>query len=359
MNPCRSLPGEAYTDDAFLRRETDRLISRTWMPAGFAHDLPEPGDMTPVVVAGQTLLLVRQTTGEISVFHNICRHRGTMLVDGPRRGQNGIVCPYHAWAYDINGGLRATPHFSGYQRHELKNLEVSTLSLHRVRSAQWHDWVFVNLDGEAPDFDEHIAVMKKHLAEYDLGLMRHCETVWADVPVNWKLVQENYLEALHLPTVHTTYAEWSPFQKYKSFLDGNFMGHRLDTAELERPESEPMPRFPGATRYQHTFLFPVMKLSVGPDSLVTMIESWQDHTCCRQRIDFYYVGEEGLSERYEEQRRWYREDTIRTNDEDIGILETVHKGMRSKAYRGAVFSPHWETLVVEFHSRVLDAVGEC
>ena len=73
--PKRGLPASAYTDDQFWQLECQTVLSKTWVCAGFAHELAKPGDVTPITVAGKPLLLVRNQKGEIAAFHNVCRHR--------------------------------------------------------------------------------------------------------------------------------------------------------------------------------------------------------------------------------------------------------------------------------------------
>ena len=125
---------------------------KNWVCIGFVHDLNATGDVVPITVAGRPLLMVRNAQGEIGVFHNICRHRCLTLVDEPKNVGKLIRCPYHAWAYDLDGQLRAAPHFGGINQHETKGFDRKENGLVPVRSHVWRDWIFVNLDGEAAPF---------------------------------------------------------------------------------------------------------------------------------------------------------------------------------------------------------------
>ena len=112
------LPARAYTDTAFLELENQTLFQRTWVFCGFAHELPRSGDLQPVEIAGQPVLLVRDSDDRTRAFHNVCRHRCLKLVEQQCNTGKLIRCPYHAWAYDLDGNLKASPHFGGTDTHD-------------------------------------------------------------------------------------------------------------------------------------------------------------------------------------------------------------------------------------------------
>lgn len=126
----------------------------------------------PVTVADLPLLLVRSGPGEVRVFHNVCLHRGCPLIREPVRRQKRLTYLYHGWAYDLGGRLRARPYFLEGGRHDIVDRK-SGLGLEPVRSAQWSDLVFVNLDGKATPFEEYARPMLSRVADYDLSMLRH------------------------------------------------------------------------------------------------------------------------------------------------------------------------------------------
>ena len=202
---ARGLPAAAYTSEAFFALENERIFSRSWVFAGFAHELSRPGDAVPVAVAGRPVLLVRDTAGEVRAFHNVCRHRCLKLVDEPGNVGRAIRCPYHSWTYGLDGALRAAPYFGGREpRAAPAGFDRSQHGLVPVRSAVWHDWVFVNLDGSAPPFEEFIAPLRSRLDGLDLPRMQHLATIdLGEVAANWKLLMENFIEPYHVQFVHS------------------------------------------------------------------------------------------------------------------------------------------------------------
>ena len=149
------LPRAAYTDKDFQALEYRRWLDRTWLFVARAHDIPNPGDVSPVL--GHPFFLVRGEDGEIRAFQNACRHRGHRLVEGPCNKKPAIICPYHAWAYGLDGRLLTTPHFGGHGRQQVAGFEREKYGLKPVRCARWHDWLFLNLDGEAPPIETFVA----------------------------------------------------------------------------------------------------------------------------------------------------------------------------------------------------------
>ena len=120
IETANGLPNACYVDDAMFTHERDTLFRDSWAAIGFGKDIPRPGMVKPVDFLSTPLLMVRNAEGKINVFENVCRHRGMILVDEPRRLRGPITCPYHAWAYDLDGQLRRTPHVggSGIDSHE-------------------------------------------------------------------------------------------------------------------------------------------------------------------------------------------------------------------------------------------------
>ena len=156
---ARGLPGKAYGAD-FYALEQRELFPKIWCAAGVASDLPARGDMLPVEIAGWPVLLLRDHAGELKAFHNVCRHRAMRLVIEPCN-QNAIVCPWHAWRYDLNGALQRTPRVGGDTIHTQSGLNIGDLGLMPVALACWNDMIFVNLDANAEAFETHIKAARR------------------------------------------------------------------------------------------------------------------------------------------------------------------------------------------------------
>lgn len=354
------LPAYAYTSEDFAREEARHLFARTWTCAGYAHEVPNPGDVLPRTIAGAPVLFVRTRAGTIECFHNICTHRGSVLVPEAAGGQQTLRCRYHGWTFDLEGNLRVTPHWGGHNRPSSDHLDKSCLGLKRVPMAQWHDWLFVNIDGNAEPFETYAAPFLAHFDGYDLAEARWCRTMPYEIAGNWKLVAENYLETLHLNFVHTLLAEVAPFEEHAVVADGPCLGTIIDVGLPESWSEDSLPRWPGIGADNRTAknmaLFPNFKLVIGPDHCCSMVEFPDGAAVSHQRWDFYFAGDTAMSDRHKAAREAIIHFYDVTNVEDFDAVEGVHRGHTSPAMTGARFNGIWEGAVHHFQKLVADAM---
>ena len=159
---ANGLPSLAYTDSEFWQMECETVLANNWTFVGFAHELKKCGDVLPISVAEKPILLVKNTNGNIVAFHNVCKHRCLKLVDQPKNVGKLISCPYHAWAFDLDGKLRASPFFGGTDKDQQPpDFNADDHCLEPVRIKVWHDWIFVNLNNNALPFEEYAAPLIK------------------------------------------------------------------------------------------------------------------------------------------------------------------------------------------------------
>lgn len=358
---ARGLPAFAYTSEAFAQQEYERLFGATWMCAGYAHELPNPGDILPRTVAGAPLLFAHTRSGEIRCFHNVCSHRGAMLVPEQASGVQMMRCRYHGWTFDLDGNLRVTPHWGGHNQPS-GELDKSCAGLTPVAMARWHDWLFVNIDGKAGPFEDYAAPFLKHFEDYGLDEAVWCRTLPYEIASNWKLVVENYLETLHLNFIHTLLAEVAPFEQHAVIAEGNCLGTIIDVGLPENwaPDAG-LPRWKGVSPDNRTAknmaLFPNFKLVIGPDHCASMVELPDGAGTSHQRWDFYFAGEGATSQRYHNARETIIDFYDKTNVEDFGAVEAVFRGHHSPAMTGARFNGIWEGAVHHFQKLVAERMA--
>ena len=356
------LPGDWYCSESWAQAESKRVFARTWLCVGFAHELAKPGTVIPIDIAGYALLLTSNTDGDIRAFHNICAHRGFRLVNEPHVAKSVIKCPYHAWAFDMDGELRATPHWGGYRDHQLEGFDPKCHGLYGIRCERWHQWIFVNIDGQAAPLTEYMAPFAEHFVEYDLAGLRHTETAPFEIHGNWKLVEENFLEVVHLPPIHKRLSEYAPFQNHDIVFDEHCIGTVIETGLPAAWSEDPLPRFPGiapdAQNAKNIALFPNFKLVIGPDHCASMVETPKSVSFTQQRWDFFFYGEGGDDPRFEQARRAIIDFYIETNEEDLDAVRGLHEGRSSPGYRGGVFSKVWEPGVHHFQKLVAEYMDQ-
>jgi len=355
---ARGLPSYAYTCEEFARQENTRLFATTWMCAGYAHEIPNPGDVLPRTIAGAPIFFARGRDGEIRCFHNVCSHRGSIVVGEAAAGQQTLRCRYHGWVYDLDGNLRVTPHWGGHNQPQSSDIDKACLGLKTVPLYRWHDWLFVNLDGNAGPFEDYAAPFLAHFADYGLDDAVWCRTMPYEISGNWKLVAENYLETIHLNFIHTLLAEVAPFEQHAVVAEGNCLGTIIDVG-LPQSWSDgagDLPRWKGIAADNRTAknmaLFPNFKLVIGPDHCCSMVEFPDGAAKSHQRWDFYFAGEGATAERYRKAREAIIGFFDVTNVEDFQAVEGVQQGHHSPAWQGARFSGVWEGAVHHFQKLV-------
>ena len=258
------LPNMAFTSPDFLEAERRLLFSRTWVFAGFASDLPEPGDAVPVNPFGVPMILARDRDGGIRCFQNVCRHRGVQLLGEACRGLSHLTCPYHGWSYRLDGTNVNRPHYAGPDQHQ----GDEKLTLFPVRWQQSWDLIFVNLNGNAPPFAEHIKPFTDRLAGYDLDALKPMGVLPWEFDANWKLVQENYIEPYHVSSVHPRLGDWTPLAAHKFGFDGACCHNSATFDQADDGRGGGLPLIPGLTEEQkhlgvYLHLFPNVDVGSG------------------------------------------------------------------------------------------------
>ena len=226
----RMLPREAYVDPAVFEWE-QRNIFTGWHCVGHAADLDGAGAQRAVGSGANGILLVRGDDGIARAFANVCRHRGhELLACGASVKRRGVVCPYHAWSYKLNGELRNAP---GFDR--LDSFDAADFGLAELRLVDWHGWLFVDPSGEDGDFADHVAGSEEIVSPYrpeDLTVVsRHSD----ELATNWKVIVENYQECYHCPSIHPELSRISPPTSGENIeMPGDWMGgwmSMIDEAE--------------------------------------------------------------------------------------------------------------------------------
>ena len=349
--PLRGLPSEAYTQDDFWHAERHTVFAKNWVCIGFVHDLRNVGDAVPVTIAGHPLVAVMNRTGKIRVFHNVCRHRCLALVDQPKNVGKLIRCPYHAWAYDLDGRLCAAPHFGGADSQEPGGLDLTENGLVPVRTRIWHDWIFVNIDGAAEPFDDYAASMIARLGGIEWDRVECIGKLdFGEIACNWKFIMENFIEPYHVQFVHSSTTD-QPLQDHYTIVDGNCLGSAVDLEE----ESQDADSLAVSSRY--LTLYPNFILGrYFPDQMGVYLNIPTGPGTVLQKRALYVTEGQTLPDGKiaELKKLWWD-----VHKEDHEMTERLHLGRSSIiAKDGGVLSPAWEDSVRAFQEKIAhDVVG--
>lgn len=193
-----SLPGWVYRDPEFFAAEAARVLRAAWQVVCHVSDVPAPGDWHSLDYLGESIIVVRGDDHEVRAFANVCRHRGSRLLDGASGCARRLVCPYHAWTYALDGRLVGLP-----GRREYPGLQLADHGLVPVELELWQGFVFVRLEAGGPSV---AAMMAPYLAEilpYRFSDLRALGRVTLRPrAVNWKNIADNYSDGLHIPVAH-------------------------------------------------------------------------------------------------------------------------------------------------------------
>jgi choline monooxygenase len=353
----QGLPGRYFTDEAFHQLERQKIFENSWMCIGLSADAPAKGDLVPLTVFDYPLLIVRDGA-MLRVFHNICSHRGSTLAATPAHGRLRIVCPYHSWTYKLDGDLVATPHVGGADQHICAKFNEKQLGLRSIRTAEWAGHIFVNISGAAPAFAEWIRPVAERFGSIDWSALRR-DSAFArnlEVAANWKLIVENFVESYHLPWVHKALNAVNPMTLHYQILGGHsYLGQGGTDYRPERIAGAVLPRNSGMadpSRYEALAVFPNLIFSALADMAFSIIVLPESAQRTRERIEFFFFGDEALSEKFAAARRKAAEFVTDVNAEDIGIVESVQRGRRSPAFTGGQFAQAQEATSLQFQKIV-------
>ncbi|MGV6803753.1 MAG: aromatic ring-hydroxylating oxygenase subunit alpha [Ruegeria sp.] len=351
------LPNAHYTDPALHTEEAQALLLDGWAGLAVAADVPEPGDAVPLEFMGIPLLLLRDRSGDVRVFQNICRHRGMILVEEPRKIEGAIRCPYHSWCYSTDGRLVATPHVGGPGQNAHDAVNRSELGLIEVRSHIWREVVWINVSGTAPAFEDANAKLIERWAEFDQPLYHggSDSKFRLDVNCNWKLAVENYCESYHLPWVHPGLNSYSRLEDHYNIQEpGLFSGQgTLVYRQLTGKDGTVFPDFNDLnakwdTAAEYIAAFPNVLLGVHRDHAFAIILRPEAQNKTSEHIHLFYA----VPNTDAELRRRNSEQWKVVFEEDVFVVEGMQRGRAAPGFDGGHFSPAMDGPTHLFHDWV-------
>lgn len=347
------LPNEAYNSQEFAEFERDEVLAKTWFCIANKAELEHDGWVHPVDLAGLPLLVVRDRKGAIRVFHNVCSHRGLKLVEEPRLTNGIITCPYHGWCYRSEGNLTATPHIKGDGVHQDDNFDKSKHGLTPVRSHIFMGLIYVNISGDAPDFEEFIKPVNDFWSDVNFDDFTHGgpNSNWTiTLAGNWKLAQENHVDGYHLPFVHPKLNSYSPLGiHYPLVIEGSSSGqgstgqqHSVEIGGDAMPNDPKLGQDWQNGKAEFLSIFPNVMIGVQADHIWTvyLLPNASDETV--ERMDLNYLGAGATDPKFEEMRLNNRDRMLEIFEEDRDMVEGMQRGRRSPSFDGGALAPEMD-----------------
>ena len=354
-DPARSLTlkADAYTDPNWFAFEQNAVFARTWQWVCHVEKLRAPGSYVTVEIAGRPIAVVRDREGVLRVFYNVCKHRAHHLLSGEGETTR-ILCPYHAWVYDLTGQLRRAP-----ETENLKDFDPKAICLDAVQVEEFCGFIYVNLDPAAEPLATQSGDLAAEILHWapDVSELTFGHRLTYDIKSNWKNVVDNFLECYHCPSAHKDFCTLVDMDTYKVTTHGIYSSHMADAGKGNNAAYD----VSNATVRTHAvwWLWPTTCLMryPGRSSMIVLniIPVGPDRTM--ETYDFYLETPEPDEMELEAIR--YLDEVLQV--EDIGLVESVQKGMSTPAFtQGRVVhdpdgSGKSEHAVHHFHGLVLDA----
>ena len=333
---ARPLAGPPYRDPRIFAAEVETLFLKMWVCVGHQSHLGSSGDYLMRELGDESVIVTRGADGSIRAFYNVCRHRGTRLLDdGAGTGLDCIRCPYHSWAYGLDGSLIVAPLMD-----EVDGFDKADYGLTPVRCETWNGFLFVNFDPDAAALAECLADFPD-FSRFSMDRMGLGATHEYEVAANWKLVCENYGECYHCPTNHP---QLNPVSHYRSGGD-SFEGEYFCGGPMRLNDGCATMTMSGQTNrepieglepddlrlVQYFNIYPSFLLSIHPDYVLT-------HTIWPLASDRSIIRCEWLfAPEAMDRGDFDPSDAVDfwhlTNEQDWAICERAQKGVRSRAYR--------------------------
>ena len=366
LNIAKGLPNAHYIDSDVFNEEKRSVLYANWSGIGFGKDIPAVGDAKPIDFLGMPVLLVRDLDGSIRVFQNTCRHRGMILVKEATKIRGAIRCPYHSWCYGLNGALRATPHVGGPGHNTHEDIDMNTLGLFSIRAHVWRDVIFVNIDGNAPEFEEVHADLIQRWSEFEQPIHHGGEhsSFNLEVNANWKLAVENYCESYHLPWVHPGLNSYSRLEDhYHIEACEKYSGQgTLVYRQLKDESGAVLPDFANLSSKwdegaEYIAVYPNVLMGIQRDHAFAIVLESLDTGKTIEHVELYYSASfkdtPELDSLCDTNARLWK--TV--FEEDIFVVEGMQKGRHGDFFDGGRFSPAMDGPTHNFHHWVATQIN--
>lgn len=338
-----SLPIECYNSEEWFDFELRAIWDREWLCLGHHSSIPNAGDYLSLDLNGDRFLVVRGVDGEIRAMSGVCQHRGHLL--GETSGNvKRFTCPYHGWAYDLEGTLVGAPDM------EVKELRKNHC-LPLLNMESWNGFIFVNLDGRAPPLAPRLKGFTEVLQNYRIGELQALPPEdFADNPWNWKWMQENGLEPYHTPVAHygthdvapahqSAFPDWSDDDDGAVYYTTRFIhidGHFTKSQKCIFPI---LPKLDETDRWRVVFgvVPPNLLIATLPDSAFFFLTLPSGANKIDLRVSYLFPQSTLDLPDFEQTYERLVKDINAINMEDITANISVHQGRQSRfANRGRV-----------------------
>jgi choline monooxygenase len=318
-----TIPAAWYLDERIEELEREQVFGGNWIAVGRADQVQQAGQFFTVELAGEPLVVVRGTDGDIRAFYNVCRHHAAAVANVACGVVPYLRCPYHGWTYGLDGSLKGTPEFAG-----VCDFDRTKNGLVPARVETWEQVVFVALSEKIPSLSDFLGDLPVRIAPLSLDNIYFFERKTYTLGCNWKVYVDNYLDGgYHVPHLHKGL---NSVLDYKEYTIENSARFSLQTSPMVRSdEHASFAATRAGDRAYYYWLYPNFMMNIYEGVMDTNLVLPISPNKCLVQFDFYFAD-------ISEERRGYNAESIavsdRVQDEDVSICESVQRGLRSRAY---------------------------
>jgi choline monooxygenase len=348
-----TLPAAWYSDPAIQRLELDRIFGRTWQVAGRTELVAEPGSYFASYAGHIPVVVVREHSGRLNAFVNVCRHRGHLVVEGCGQRQR-LQCPYHAWTYRLDGSLYRAP-----RSEREPGFDAAGLSLVPLKVDTWGPVVFVNPDLDAAPLADTLGELSGLIAGsgLELNALRFRERSEWGLAANWKIGLENYLECYHCPVAHPGFSKLIDVDPDSYVLEARELvfsqfGPTREISPNGRTKPPYVPEGP-VRQAQYHFVWPNLTINIDPGPANLSVDVWRPAGPGRT-VGFteWFFGEDVSAEAAQE----IIDFSNQVGSEDDALVESVQRGLGSEALPHGRLLLSSEHLIQRFQRLVFDSL---
>jgi choline monooxygenase len=359
---AQTLASRFYTDPSILDVERERIFRRTWQLAGtLSHDcgevngvkrtIADPESFFTTDIGGEPIVVVRDKQGTLRAFSNVCRHRAGPIAQGSGC-KNVLRCGYHGWTYTLDGRLIGTPDVEG-----VEFFDRSTMGMVPLRLETWEQFIFVNFDLNAEPLSAYLGDIPEQARGFKFDGLECVERRDYIINCNWKVYVDNYLEGYHIPIAHPGLMREIDYAQYRT---DTFRYHSQQFAPIRAMKpAEAGERFyaPGTGLQEalYFWIFPNLMLNIYPDNVSTNLIVPLSHEKTLTIFEWFF--HDAKSAKAQERMKKAVDFSDEVQQEDIGLCESVQRGLRSSTYDRGRYSVKRENGVHHFHTLLGEFLG--
>lgn len=326
-----TLPARFYHDADIWEAEKTAIFAKTWNYAGHVSQVAEPGQFLTVRIHEQNVFVARTRTGELNAFYNVCPHRGHELLSGTGK-KNIITCPYHAWAFDFDGTLKAarnTENVQGFRKEEF--------SLKPVKVEVFCGLVLVNLDPDAEPFVTQMGELENEIRRYvpTVDDLKFAQRDDFEVDANWKVLVDNFLECYHCAPAHKDFVDLVDMDSYRTVTSALYSSQCAGNPKTLNSRAYSFETGDVEFGYAGWFVWPNFTIWAYPgEANLSVLQ--MNPTAPEKCIEFqdWFVKDGVVTDQLRD-AIVYQRDVLQP--EDIGLCESVQKGLKSSGYNQGRF----------------------